>query len=180
MKLVFISDIHGSKSALEKTLAGISEEKWDRIIILGDALYHGPRNPLPDDYSPAEVASILNTIQGSITAVRGNCDAEVDQMLIDYPMMEDYAILVDSERKFFLTHGHIYNPEILPVLSKGDVFAFGHTHVPVAEKKDGLYFFNPGSISIPKGGFPASYGIFRDSKLSVVSLEGETLMECGI
>ena len=140
-------------------------EKAQRIIPY-DALYHGPRNPLPEGYNPAEVANLLNHYKDQIIAVRGNCDSEVDQMLINYQMMETYSTILFDDRKMFLTHGHIYNPENLPTLCDGDIFAFGHTHLPVAEKCGGIYIFNPGSITLPKGGNPKSYGVFDGEKIA--------------
>ena len=178
MKIVFVSDIHGSRSSLTRTLDTIDREGYQYLAILGDALYHGPRNPLPDDYNPAATAEILNTLKEKVLAIRGNCDSEVDQMLIHYPMMGDYAVILEGARRIFLAHGHIHSPENLPALSDGDIFAYGHTHLPVAEKKDGLFIFNPGSISIPKGGNPPSYGIYDGSSIQVKLLNGEVLMGC--
>ena len=180
MRIAFISDIHGSPSSLTRTLDAIDREGCDYIAILGDALYHGPRNPLPDGYNPPAVAEILNTLKEKVLAVRGNCDSEVDQMLIKYPMMGDYAIILDSGRRIFLSHGHLHTPENLPALSAGDIFAYGHTHLPVAEKKDGIFLFNPGSIAIPKGGNPPSYGIYDGTSIRVKSLAGDLLLECAL
>ncbi len=180
MKLFFISDIHGSISSLRTALDFFESERADRIIVLGDSLYHGPRNPLPEDYSPAEVAALLNCYKDKIIAVRGNCDSEVDQMLIEYPMMETSSTVLLNDRKMFLTHGHIYNPENLPHLSSGDIFAFGHIHLPVAEKQGEVYIFNPGSITLPKGGNPKSYGIYDGNNLSVKSFDGAILAEIKI
>lgn len=180
MKLFFISDIHGSLSNLETALECYQREEADRIVILGDALYHGPRNPLPEEYNPAEVASVLNRYKDRISAVRGNCDSEVDQMLIEYPMMETYSTILLENRKIFLTHGHIFGPDNPPQLNEGDVLAFGHIHLPVAEKRGAIYAFNPGSISLPKQGNPKSYGIFDGSKLQVKTFDGEILCETGV
>jgi putative phosphoesterase len=177
MKLFFISDIHGSLTDLSRALDCFEEEKADRLIILGDALYHGPRNPLPGGYNPAEVAAMLNRYKQQILAVRGNCDSEVDQMLIDYPMMETYSTLLVENRKFFLTHGHIYNPDEPPPLNPGDILAFGHTHLPIAEKRDAVYLFNPGSITLPKQGNPKSVGLYDGECLQVKTLDGRILCD---
>lgn len=177
MKIFFISDIHGSLSALKAALDAFHSENCSRIAILGDLMYHGPRNPLPDDYRPAEVSSLINGYKDRIIAVRGNCDSEVDQMLVEYPMMETYAQIVDGERSIFLTHGHVFGPDKLPPLRKGDIFAFGHTHIPVAEKSGEIFLFNPGSTSLPKNGNPPTYGIFDGTSLSVKKMDGSVLLE---
>ncbi|WP_053956542.1 phosphodiesterase [Inediibacterium massiliense] len=171
MKLFFISDIHGSLYYLKKALEAYEREEADYIVILGDALYHGPRNALPKDYDPKEVAKVLNQYQQKIIAVRGNCDSEVDQMMIDYPMMGEYAIVFYENKKLFLTHGHIYHKNNLPKLSKGDVLIHGHTHIPVLEKLDDFYLFNPGSISLPKENNPPTYGILKNKKIQIKDLD---------
>ncbi len=180
MKIVFLSDIHGSRASLARALNAISRESYDYVALLGDALYHGPRNALPEDYNPAATAEMLNALSDKAIAVRGNCDSEVDQMLISYPMMGDYALVLADKRRIFLCHGHIHTPGNLPVLSDGDIFAFGHTHVPVAERKDGLFLFNPGSVSIPKAGNPPSYGIYDEKSIRVKDMDGNMLLECRI
>ncbi len=180
MKLFFISDIHGSLSSLNAALKCFHEERADQIVILGDALYHGPRNPLPDGYNPAETAGLLNQYKDRIIAVRGNCDSEVDQMLIEYPMMETYGIVQLADRKLFLTHGHIYHPDDHPPLRAGDILAFGHIHLPLAEKRGEIFVFNPGSISLPKENNPPSYGLFDGGKLQVKTFDGEVLREVAV
>ncbi len=180
MKLFFISDIHGSLTSLKRALSCFAKEKADRIVILGDALYHGPRNPLPDGYNPAGVADVLNGCQDLIVAVRGNCDSEVDQMLINYPMMETYTLIQLENRKIFLTHGHVYHPDEHPALQEGDILAFGHVHLPLAEKRGPIYLLNPGSISLPKEGNPPSYGLFADNTLQVKTFEGDVLREIAV
>ena len=177
MKIFFISDIHGSLSALKTALDAFHREDCFRIAILGDLMYHGPRNPLPDDYRPAEVASLINGYKDRIIAVRGNCDSEVDQMLVEYPMMETYAQIADGERMIFLTHGHVFGPGNLPPLCAGDILACGHTHIPVAEKSGDIFLFNPGSVSLPKNGNPPSYGIFDGNVLCVKKMDGSILLE---
>jgi hypothetical protein len=176
MRIFFMSDIHGSSVYLRLALEAFNSEKCDAIAILGDIMYHGPRNPLPEGYNPAEVASIINDYASKITAVRGNCDSEVDQMLIKYPMMDSSAVILADNRKFFLTHGHICSPEKLPALNPGDIFAYGHTHIPAAYETDGIYIFNPGSTTLPKSSHMPSYGIYAENSLSVKSLEGEVIL----
>ena len=134
-------------------------------------LYHGPRNPLPDSYNPAEVALKLNQFADRIIAVRGNCDSEVDQMLLDFPIEASWQQVITDNRRLFLTHGHLFNPEKLPPLRAGDVFVYGHTHIPKAEKQGDIFLFNPGSASLPKGGYPTSFGMLTDGVLKVLSLQ---------
>lgn len=177
MKLFFISDIHGSYHYLKKALECFNEEKANTIILLGDSLYHGPRNPLPLDYNPQQVATLLNQYKNIIISVRGNCDSEVDQMLIKYPMMSDYSYILYGDRRIFLSHGHLYSAENLPDLCDGDVFAFGHIHIPMAEKRGEIYIVNPGSISLPKENNPNSYGILEDNLFQIKDLNGNVLKE---
>lgn len=171
MKLLFASDLHGSLSATEQVLQRFDQHQVDWLILLGDLMYHGPRNPLPDNYAPAQVAERLNAYKDRIIAVRGNCESEVDQMLLQFPVLADYQQILLPERRFFLTHGHKYNRSSLPPLAGGDVLAYGHTHIPLAEQQDANWIFNPGSASLPKGGFPASYGLYADHTLQVLELE---------
>ena len=161
MKILFFSDIHGSPGSLKLLDRHIQEIQPEQLVLLGDALYHGPRNALPADYSTPDTASWLNARAGQIIAVRGNCDTEVDQMVLCLPIMADYSMLLDSAgHRFFLTHGHHWNPEKLPPLPAGSVFCYGHTHIPKRERTEqGIFLFNPGSVTIPKGGFKASFGI---------------------
>jgi len=161
MKIVFFSDIHGVPSALENALAAADALGYDKIVLLGDLLYHGPRNGVPNFYDPVKVAQILNGLKDRIVAVRGNCDAEVDQMMFEFPMMSDYAILEAGGKKFFLAHGHLWNERNPPPIGAGEILAHGHTHI--AELKaleSGLTIFNPGSVSLPKGGTSRSFGYF--------------------
>lgn len=144
------SDIHGSAYYCRKMLDLFGEEKADRLLLLGDILYHGPRNDLPRGYAPKEVAEMLNGIKEKILCVRGNCEAEVDQMMLEFPCLADYAVLRCGNRLIYATHGHIYNEESLPPICEGDVLLFGHTHVPKCERRDSFIAMNPGSVSIPK------------------------------
>lgn len=166
MKILFLSDIHGVPSTLEQALATAAPLGYDRIVLLGDLLYHGPRNGVPSFYDPEKVAAILNGLKDKIIAVRGNCDAEVDQLMFDFPMMSDYSILDAGPETFFLTHGHLWNERILPPVGIGTVLAHGHTHVPELKKLEcGLTIFNPGSVSLPKGGNSRSFGYFDGKTL---------------
>ena len=152
MKLVIASDIHGSAYWCQKLLDTIEQEQPDRIILLGDLLYHGPRNDLPRDYAPKQVIPMLTGLQEKILAVRGNCEAEVDQMVLPFPCMADYALLNCDGLDLYLTHGHLWNPDHLPPLQPGSVFLSGHTHVKMDEIRNGIRCINPGSVSIPKDG----------------------------
>ncbi len=159
MKLLIASDIHGSAYYCKMLIDAFEREKADRFLLLGDILYHGPRNDLPRDYSPKSVISMLNPLKNKIFCVRGNCDTEVDQMVLDFPVLADYAVISLDERIIYATHGHIYNEGSLPPLSKGDILLNGHTHVPkYTEYKDYVYM-NCGSVSIPKENSPHSYMI---------------------
>lgn len=178
MKLFFASDLHGSLPATEKTIQKFKSSGADYFILLGDILNHGPRNPVPEGYNPPEVANLLNGYADKIISVRGNCDSEVDQMLLVFPMMMDYAwVLLDDKRRLFLTHGHTYNAGNRPALNKGDVIAHGHTHIPVAEYQGDQIIYNPGSVTFPKGGFEASYGLLEDNCLKVITFEDDVLAE---
>lgn len=180
MKLMFISDIHGSLYWLNRVLEHVELEKPDQIILLGDYLYHGPRNPLPEQYDPAQAAERLNQYRHLITAIRGNCDAEVDQMLLQFPMMGDQVQIYDEGRRIFATHGHIRSMEHLPPLEKGDIFIQGHTHIPVAEIRDGVYLLNPGSISLPKEQWPNSYGLMESGEFKVRDFSGNILKQISL
>lgn len=177
MKLMFISDIHGSLGFLNEVLESMKIEAPDKLVILGDILYHGPRNPLPQAYNPKEVALVLNSYKDSVIAVRGNCDSEVDQMVIDFPIMSDYLTMFDGKRQIFMTHGHLYNDDNMPKLSDGDVFINGHTHIPRAEKINGIFKLNPGSISMPKEETPRCYGILSENGFTIKILEGVVFNE---
>lgn len=176
MKVMFASDIHGSLPATEALLARFTKSGARWLVLLGDFLYHGPRNALPEGYNPAAVAERLNTFASRIIALRGNCDSEVDQMLLEFPITAPWQHLLYGEQRMFLTHSHLYGPDNLPPLEPGDIVISGHTHIPVAEQCNKLYFFNPGSISIPKGGFAASYGLFEAGTLSVRTLGDDTVI----
>ena len=152
MKLVIASDIHGSAFWCGKLMEVIDEVRPDKVVLLGDLLYHGPRNDLPRDYAPKQVIPMLSRIKEKILAVRGNCEAEVDQMVLPFPCMGDYALLECDGMRLYLTHGHHHGPENLPPLNEGDVLLSGHTHVKIDKVVDGVRCLNPGSVSIPKDG----------------------------
>lgn len=152
MKLLIASDIHGSAFWCEKLMQVWEEEHPDKLILLGDLLYHGPRNDLPRDYAPKQVIPMLSKLADRILAVRGNCEAEVDQMVLPFSCMADYAMIQDGKQTLYLTHGHHWNPEHLPQLPEGSIFLYGHTHVKKDEIVNGVRCINPGSVSIPKDG----------------------------
>ena len=162
MKWMIASDIHGSALFCEKMFERFEEENADRLILLGDLLYHGPRNDLPEGYAPKEVIRMLNEHADKLLCVRGNCEAEVDQMVLDFPVMADYALLAIGSRLIYITHGHLQNARSLP-LSKGDILLHGHTHVPACEDRGNYTYINPGSVSIPKEGSARSYIIFENN-----------------
>ncbi len=167
MKIAFMSDIHGVPSKLAAALAAADALGFDRLVLLGDLLYHGPRNGVPSFYDPEKVAAMLNARKDRIIAVRGNCDAEVDQMMFEFPMMSDYAVLDAGAETFFLTHGHLWNEWSLPPIGMGTVLVHGHTHVPEQKKLTcGLTIFNPGSVSLPKGGSSCGFGYFDGTTLT--------------
>lgn len=150
MKWFIASDIHGSAYYCRRMLERYKEENADRLLLLGDVLYHGPRNDLPEGYAPKEVIEMLNAIKDDILCVRGNCEAEVDQMVLKFPVLADYAIIDLGDSLIYATHGHIYNENNLPPLKRGDVLLHGHTHIPECTEHENYIYMNPGSISIPK------------------------------
>lgn len=162
MKLVIASDIHGSAFYASKLLERFEAEQADRLILLGDLLYHGPRNPLPEGHDPKEVTSLLNAYASKILAVRGNCDAEIDQMVLSFPCLADYAVLFDQGKMLYLTHGHLP----IPPLQNGSVLFNGHFHVPCSETRDNYHYVNCGSVSLPKENSPHSYILYEDGKLT--------------
>lgn len=166
MKWMIASDLHGSAYYCRKMLEAFEREGADRLFLLGDLLYHGPRNDLPREYAPKEVIPLLNGKKEKLLCVRGNCDAEVDQMVLEFPVLADYAVLPVERRLIYATHGHIYHVKNLPPLAPGDVLLHGHTHVPAwTEFGQGNLYLNPGSVSIPKENSPHSY----------MTLEGNTM-----
>ncbi|MDY4585795.1 MAG: phosphodiesterase [Oscillospiraceae bacterium] len=172
MKLVVASDIHGSALYCRKFLDCYKKENADKLILLGDILYHGPRNDLPEEYAPKKVIEMLNDIKDEILCVRGNCDTEVDQMVLKFPILADYAFLYWRDKMVFVTHGHNFNLKNLPMLKKGDILLHGHTHIPACEKTDLCTYINPGSVSIPKENSAHSYIVITDDEIIFKDLDG--------
>ena len=166
MKLMIASDIHGSEFWCRKLLEAFENEKADRILLLGDILYHGPRNDLPLGYAPKKVIELLNAIKDKIFCVRGNCDTEVDQMVLEFPIMSQNAVIFADGVKIYATHGHKFNKDNLPPLCAGDVLVYGHTHVALDEVVDGVRCLNPGSVSIPKQNTGNGYILFDGGKFT--------------
>ncbi len=173
MKLMIASDIHGSAYYCGKMLECYKKENADKLILLGDILYHGPRNDLPKEYAPKKVIEMLNNIKKEVLCVRGNCDTEVDQMVLEFPILADYAFLYWREKMVYITHGHVHNLKNLPMLKKGDILLNGHTHIPACEIFEDYIYINPGSVSIPKENSEHSYIILEDNELLFKNLDGK-------
>lgn len=172
MKIMIASDIHGSAFWCERLLEAFESEGADKLVLLGDLLYHGPRNDFPDGYAPKKVFAMLNGIKEKLLCVRGNCDSEVDQMVLEFPMMADYALLEADGRKLFLTHGHLFNAENPPLLQAGDLLLNGHFHNPCSSKlENGGIYANCGSVALPKDDTPHSYLVLEDNSLQWKDLE---------
>lgn len=179
MKYLLFSDIHGCLPALQRALDFFEAQKCDMMCILGDIINYGPRNRIPEGIDPKGIVERLNNLADKIVAVRGNCDAEVDQMLLDFPIMADYALVVDNGRRLLLTHGHKYNKEnMLP--GKYDVVFSGHTHLWTLEDEEGTVFCNTGSITFPKGGNGPTFAIYEDGVVEIHHLNGELLKSIGL
>ena len=173
-KIMIASDLHGDATCVRKLLNAYEKSGADKLLLLGDLLYHGPRNDLPAGYAPKEVISMLNEIMNEIVCVRGNCDTDVDAMVLSFPILADYAYISDGVARIFATHGHKFNLESLPPLKKGDILLHGHTHVSTAEPfGNGNIYINPGSVSIPKGGTPKGYIIYENGVFDFYTLDGE-------
>ena len=177
MKLLIASDIHGSAYYCGKLLEAYKREGAQRMVLLGDVLYHGPRNDLPKEYAPKEVIRMLNGFSHEIYAVRGNCEAEVDQMVLDFPVLADYMLLFEEDKVIYATHGHIWNEDHLPPMKPGDVLLHGHTHVLRAERKNGILILNPGSVAIPKEGNPPTYAVLENGVFSIRDFERNVVRE---
>ena len=172
MKLMFASDLHGSAHCCRLLLEAFEREQADRLLLLGDLLYHGPRNDLPQEYTPKTVSEQLNAVRDRLLCVRGNCDTEVDQAMLDFPILAEYCILYIGGRMIFATHGHRFNRNNPPPLQPGDILLHGHTHIPACTQQDGILYLNPGSVSIPKGGSQNSYLTLTDRLLEWKTLDG--------
>lgn len=178
MKWMIASDLHGSAYYCREMVKAFEREGADRLMLLGDLLYHGPRNDLPKDYAPKEVIPMLNQLKPKLCCVRGNCEAEVDQMVLEFPVMADYCILPVGKRLVYATHGHIYNLKNLPPLAPGDILLHGHTHVPAWTKfGEGNLYLNPGSLSIPKENSPHGYMTLEGETFQWKTLDGEVYHE---
>lgn len=190
MKYLICSDIHGSEKACSKVVDYFNQFNCDKLLILGDVLYHGPRNPLPDGHNPKGVIELLNPIASKILACRGNCDAEVDQMVLNFSVLSDFVQIVDNDVQIFCTHGHVYSPlradgnipegcnplSKRPILPENSICFYGHTHVTVLEKNaDGIIVCNPGSTSLPKGGTEAGFAVYEDHKITLFNMEGKEI-----
>lgn len=172
MNLLVLSDIHGNSKALDKVLSLNLE--YQCLLIVGDSLYHGPRNPILEGYDPQKVSVILNSIKVPIIAVRGNCDAEVDQMLLEFPMMQDYTTTNLNNLLITMSHGHLFDPYDHAILSKCDLYITGHTHLPILKQNQGFIMFNPGSISLPKENNPPTFGYITESTIEIRTLDNKT------
>lgn len=173
MKWMIASDIHGSAYYCQKTLEAFRREGADRLLLLGDLLYHGPRNDLPRDYAPKEVIAQLSSVKDKVFCVRGNCEAEVDQMVLPFPVLADYCLLEQAGHVVFATHGHHYNLATPPLLQPGDVLLHGHTHVPAKGNSLGFWYLNPGSVSIPKEDSAHSYMTMENGLFLWKDLDGK-------
>ena len=178
MKLLICSDIHGDLDSCERMLSAFEREGADKIVLLGDILYHGPRNDLPATYAPKKVIELLNPMKSRIIAVRGNCDAEVDQMVLDFPIMADYARIEADGLSIFVTHGHHHNTATPPPLEKGEIMLHGHTHIlKIEEFGNENFYINPGSVALPKEGNPRSYAVYEDRRFAIKELDGSLIAE---
>ena len=177
MRLLIASDIHGDANCCRAMLDAAKREKAEKILILGDVLYHGPRNDLPAGYAPKAVIEMLNGATDKLLCVRGNCDTEVDQMVLSFPILSDTAFVYDGEAKLtlFMSHGHKYSPDNMPPISGRTVFLYGHTHLLGKTEKDGIICINPGSVSLPKGGNEKSYATYENGIVEIKKLNGETI-----
>lgn len=169
MKIIFASDIHGSSKYCAKLLEAYKRENAQKLMLCGDILYHGPRNPLPEDYSPREVAAMLDGVKQDILCVRGNCDSEVDQMVLTFPLTPDYAAVFVDGLQIYLSHGH----REVPPMPQGSVYITGHTHVPQSARENGCYHLNPGSVSLPKENSERGYILYENSTFYFKTLDGK-------
>lgn len=180
MRYMIISDIHGSTRFLEKVIQRFHEEAYDYLIILGDILYHGPRNPIPEGHNPQGVVELLNPLAEKIIACRGNCEAEVDQMLLAFPCLGDYSQIIEGGVRLFATHGHLYTADNFPKTGGKEIFLYGHTHLWELKKEDNLLICNPGSITLPKQNRPHTYATYENGVMAVYTLEGDMLASLSI
>ncbi len=175
MKLLIASDIHGDVKCAEELIAVAKKELPDKIVLLGDILYHGPRNDLPENYNPKAVISLLNSEKDNLICVRGNCDTEVDQMVLEFPILCDSTQIFDGSVSMFLSHGHIFSPQKLPPLTKNTVFLYGHTHVQKIEYVGETLCINPGSVTLPKENNPRTYAIYENGEFTIRDFDGNVI-----
>ena len=175
MKLLIASDIHGDIKCAENLMDVAQNEHPDKIVLLGDILYHGPRNDLPENYNPKAVITLLNNYKDNFICVRGNCDAEVDQMVLDFSITADYEKISDGDISIVLSHGHVYSPEKLPPEDSITVFLYGHTHVQKIEYAGDTLCINPGSVTIPKKNNPRTYAIYENGEFFIRDFDGNTI-----
>lgn len=171
MKIMIASDIHGSAYYCKKMIEAFEREGAEKLLLLGDILYHGPRNDLPKEYNPKAVIEMLNPLAEKLLCIRGNCDAEVDQMVLKFPIMADYCVLYADGRVIYATHGHVYNENNVPPLQRRDILLCGHTHVPANIEHENYTYMNPGSVSIPKKNSGHSYMMLTDGEFEWKTLE---------
>ena len=177
MKLLIASDIHGDAVCCQAMLDAFARENAEKILILGDILYHGPRNDLPEGYAPKKVIDLLNAVADKLLCVRGNCDTEVDQMVLSFPVLSDTAFVYDGEAglTLFMSHGHKCSPDNMPPLSGKAIFLYGHTHLLGKCEKDGISCVNPGSVSLPKGGNPKTYAVYESGRIYIKDFDGKII-----
>ncbi len=175
MKVLFASDIHGSFYYANLLIEEFKKGKYDKLLLLGDILYHGPRNDLPKEYNPKKVIPMLNELKDKIICVQGNCDAEVDQMVLDFQILKETSLKINGIT-YYLTHGHAHNPDN-PINVNEGVVLYGHTHVIKIEKIDDVYYINPGSVSIPKQIMVHSYGVIDGKRIEIKNLENNEVVE---
>ena len=180
MNIMIASDIHGSAYWCREMLRAFEHERADKLLLLGDILYHGPRNSLPQEYNSQEVSAMLNERKNAILCVRGNCDSEVDQMMLDFPIMAEYCLLYVRDRVIFATHGHRFNKTNLPPLTPGDILLHGHTHVPAWENIGDNLYLNPGSVSIPKQDSKNGYMLLNDGSFVWKDMDGTVYHEIAV
>ena len=177
MKWFIASDLHGSALYTRQLMDAWEREKADRMLLLGDVLYHGPRNDLPDGYAPKEVIAMLNGIGDKVLSIRGNCEAEVDQAVLSFPALAEYVILCEGGLSIFATHGHRYNRTNPLPMAKGAILLCGHTHIPAWDRLEDFAYLNPGSVSIPKNGSWRGYMTLQGRTFRWKTLDGEVMHE---
>lgn len=178
MRLLIASDIHGDLDSMKKVLEAFEGEGAERLLLLGDLLYHGPRNDLPATYAPKAVIELLNANKNNIMTVRGNCDTEVDQMVLTFPILADYIYLSLDGLGIFATHGHHHNTQTPPPLRKGEILLHGHTHVLKCEEfGDENFYLNPGSAALPKENNPRTYMVYENRRFTVKDFEGNVILD---